>query len=136
MALLPKLGDPLMAPFWTAAKNSQLVMQRCQSCHHLRWPPTSLCPECLSSASQWDRLSGKGVVWSFAVYERAFHPDLRDIIPYTVLLVELEEGPLMISSPVEESRLNPIGAEVVAAFVDVTPEVTLVKFRPVGENYQ
>jgi uncharacterized OB-fold protein len=128
---LPDIDDPDATPFWSATRKSRLVMQRCPKCGELRWPPAPICPECLAVGGHWTELSGKGTVWSYAVYHRAFHPGFASKVPYTIVLVELDEGPRMISSLPDGVPACNIGDRVKAEFVGVTPEVTLVKFRPV-----
>lgn len=78
-------------------------------------------------------LSGRGKVWSFAVYHRAMHPDFADSIPYTVAMVELDEGVRMVGTMVEPTPELRIGQAVSAVFEPATPEVTLVRWTPSQE---
>ena len=124
------LPSELSAPFWEACRRQELIVQRCQNCHAFRFPPAILCPECLSEATEWRKVSGKGKIFSFVVFHRVYHPGFQADLPYTVALIELEEGPRLVSnivgcSPAEVTCDLPV--EVV--FEDVTPEVTLPKFR-------
>jgi uncharacterized OB-fold protein len=134
--LLPDLDDPDTAPFWAAARESRLVAQRCGQCGYLRWPPAPRCPECLSSDTSWVELSGVGTVWSYAVYHRAMHPAFADAVPYTVAVVRLAEGGSMVGTVLTSSGDADadgevrIGAEVRAVFDHVTPEVSIVRWRP------
>jgi uncharacterized OB-fold protein len=121
----------LSRPFWEACRRHELLVQRCLSCGTVRFPPAILCPECLSEEAEWKKSSGKGKVFSFVVFHRLYHPGFEGELPYTVALIELEEGARLISNvvgcpPVEVACDMPV--EVV--FEDVTPEVTLPKFRP------
>ena len=121
----------LSAPFWEACRRHELVIQRCQNCKALRFPPAILCPECLSEATEWQKVSGRGKIFSFVVFHRVYHPAFEADIPYTVALVELEEGPRLISNIVgcrPEQVTCDMPVEVV--FEDATPKVTLPKFRP------
>src|SRR5882762_10539325 len=85
---LSPTDDPLTGPFFEAAAQGRLVVQRCNSCKELRWPPLSGCPECRSRDTTWVDVAPTGTVWSFVVYHRAFAAELRAHIPYTVLMVE------------------------------------------------
>ena len=121
----------LSPPFWESCRRHELVVQRCHSCAAFRFPPAPLCPECLSEATEWKRVSGRGRVFSFVVFRRVYHPAFEADLPYTVALVELDEGPRLISNVVgcpPEDVTCDMPVEVV--FEDVTPEVTLPKFRP------
>jgi uncharacterized OB-fold protein len=127
---LPEI-TPEMAPFWEAARRHELVVQRCHDCGTPRFPARDLCSRCLSRASDWIPVSGRGRLFSFAVMHQVYHPGFADEVPYAVVVVELEEGARLVSNlvgcPVSEIR---IGMPVEVVFEDLTPEVTLPKFRP------
>ena len=94
-------------------------------------PPTQHCPECLNENDDWVELSGRGTVWSFGVYYHVFNASFQDDIPYNVALVELEEGPRLVTNIVgTDNEAIEMGMPVQVTFDDVTDEVTLVKFRP------
>lgn len=96
-------------PFWTGLAESRLVLQQCDACGYVLWPIAPLCPECLAGASHWEQLSGRGTIWSFATYRRAFQPQLEDRIPYVVVAVRLAEGPLFIGqivNPEKEAEID------------------------------
>jgi len=81
------------APFWEATGRGELRMQRCGACGHVRFPPALLCPRCLSPNAAWERLSGRGAVYSWVVVHQSQHPAFNPDTPYNVVIVELEEGP-------------------------------------------
>jgi uncharacterized OB-fold protein len=122
-------------PFWAAAAEQKLVMQRCQECRAYIWTPRPACFECGSECVEWKELSGKGQVYSFTVIRqvvgraasKAFEPD----VPYVVAWIDLDEGPRMISNvigcPVEDVKL---GMKVAVVFEQQSPEVWLPKFKP------
>jgi uncharacterized OB-fold protein len=87
--------------FWEECKNHTLKIQKCTDCGKLRWPPAFLCPHCLDKKSQWVEMTGKGRVYTFAVYHTAFHPGFKEEVPYVVAVVELAEGPRMMSNIVD-----------------------------------
>ena len=123
--------DEREKPFWEAARRHELVMQRCLDCGRFRNPPAELCPVCLSSRSEWSRVIGRGTVYSWVVYHRAFHPAFVPDLPYAVALIELEEGPRLFSNIVSCNLKDiHIGMPVEVVFDDVTDEVTLPKFKP------
>ena len=118
-------------PFWEAAKRHELLMPRCRRCSHLFFYPREACPRCLSNDLDWAKVSGKGRLYSFTVIHQPGNRAFEQDVPYVYAMVQLDEGPRMISNlvecPVEEATVD---MPVVAVFDDVTPEVTLVKFRP------
>ena len=119
------------APYWDAAQRGELRMQRCSDCGHIRFPPALLCPQCLSERSEWERLSGRGSVYSWIVIHQSQHPAFNADTPYNVAIVELEEGPRLHTNLVEcKNEDIHIGMPVEVAFDKINDEVTLVKFRP------
>lgn len=126
---LPDITEPVMAPFWTAACQHRLVVQRCQSCLAYRWPPRPSCPECLDNGGDWIAVATKGTIWSYVVYHRAFHPGFEGDIPYAVAVVELEIGVRIEGAVVDPPGEVAVGLPVIAVFDDVTADVSLVKWR-------
>jgi uncharacterized OB-fold protein len=128
---LPQVG-PDMVPFFEAARRHELTVQQCAGCKTLRFPARGICSRCLSRESVWVPVSGRGTVFSFAVMHQAVHPGFAAEVPYAVVVVELEEGPRLLSNLVDCALAGVrIGLPVEVVYDDVTPEVTLPKFRPV-----
>ncbi len=120
------------AEFWKAAKRHELHLQHCQDCGHYIFFPATLCSQCLSPKLKWERVSGRGKVYSYTIVRRAgFFQKGEGDLPYVSAIVELDEGPRMATNIVNiEPEKVVIGMRVEALFDDVTPEVTLVKFKP------
>ena len=116
-------------PFWDYCRQGELRAQRCRSCARLRHPPRPICPHCGSFDYDWERLSGKGSVFSYTVTHQAIHPALQERLPHTVILVQLEEGPLLTSNLVDGAAAVEIGLPVEVVFEAVTAAITLPKFR-------
>jgi uncharacterized OB-fold protein len=115
--------------FWDAVSESRLVVQRCAGCQVLRFPPLPICPECRSF--EWDvaEMSGRGVIYSF-VLPRA---PILSYMPrdYVVALVELVEGPRMVTNIVEADPADlEIGTAVELCFEDLDDGTRLAQFRP------
>ena len=127
---LPKVNADTK-PFWDACRNHELRFQKCTECGHVRWPPSILCPLCYSNKTEWIHASGKGTVFSFVVYHKAFHPGFEADLPYVVAIVELQEGPYFLTNivgcdPGEMSCEMPVDV----VWEDITEEFSLPKFRP------
>jgi len=117
-------------PFWDAAKRHELQLQQCGGCKAFIYYPRDRCPHCMSEALTWRQVSGKGKVYSYTVVRRASTRSFADK-PYVLAIVELDEGPRLttnVEAPPEQIK---IGMPVAVWFDDVTPERTLVKFKPV-----
>ena len=74
-------------------------MQQCSHCGYIRWPPVVSRPDCLAEGGTWMTVSGRGTIWSFAVYLEPLHPAFEGHCPYAVGLIELEEGPVVYAAP-------------------------------------
>ncbi len=121
---------PEMAPFWEAARRHELAMQRCLDCGAYRFPARAVCSRCLSHRAEWQRVSGRGRIFSVAIMHQANHPWFAARAPYAVVVVELDEGARMLSAVTDlEPHAIVIGMPVEVAFDDVTPEVSLPVFR-------
>ena len=129
---LPEI-TPAMRPFWDAAQRHELVVQRCGGCGARRFPARDVCSRCLSREATWVPVSGRGTVFTWAVMHQVYHPGFAGEVPYAVVVVELDEGARLVSNlvdcPVADVRA---GMPVEVVFDDVTPDVTLPKFRPVS----
>ncbi len=127
---LPPIDD-LSRPFWEAARREELCLPRCRACGHITTQFERWCPRCAGKDLDWVKMSGRGTVWSHVAFHRMYFKAFEDDLPYNVALVELEEGPRLITNLIDIARESiEIGLPVTAAFIAVTPEVTLVKFRP------
>ena len=118
-------------PFWKAAAEHRLVLPSCRDCGKVFFPIGPVCPDCHSMSLDWTQVSGRGVISSFVVYRQAFYSFFRDKLPYTVVQVELEEGPRFNGNllGVEPGDIH-IGMPVQAVFERVNDEVTLTQFEP------
>ena len=118
-------------PFWQAAKRHELHIQRCGSCGAYVFYPREVCAECLSSDLTWIKVSGRGTVYSYTIAQAPTHPAFAEDVPYIVAIVELTEGP-HITTNITGCKPDAvrIGMPVIATFDEVTPDMTLVKFRP------
>lgn len=126
--LLPNPNDVLTGPHWQGLKSGKILVPRCVACGYLRWPPASICPECLGSGTEWAEVAGAGTLWSFTVYHRALHPAFKEAIPYAVGIVELDAGVQMIGRlGIPEDQLA-VGMRLEAEFITQTPELSLIEW--------
>ena len=93
--------DELSAPYWAALEEGRQVFARCSVCRNAWLPPRRECPRCLEPAWTWETASGAARLISWVVYHIAFHPAFKGRLPYTVAIVELAEGPRLISNLVD-----------------------------------
>lgn len=130
---LPTLSDD-NRPFWDAAKQEELRLQQCSDCDHIRYPINHVCPKCLSERAEWKRVSGRGTVFSYIVFHQVYHAGFAKDVPYNVAMIQLEEGPRMISNvvgaPVDAVK---VGDAVTVCFDHVTDEVAIPRFKLAGQ---
>jgi uncharacterized OB-fold protein len=124
--------DEVSEPYWAAAKRHELHMQRCAGCQRFRFPPQPMCPECHSLESEWRPMSGRGRIFSWVECHPPVLPAFRERAPFLVVLVELDENPLLRVLgnllDVDRERLA-IGQPVQVCFEVLTDEVTLPQWR-------
>lgn len=126
---------PETKPYWDACKRHELVLPKAKTNGKFFFYPRALSPyDDMTQDIVWEKVSGRGRVWTFSVHNMGPTPAYKDEPPYVVALVELNEGVKMMTNIVgckpEEVK---IGMEVEVVFDDVTDEVTLPKFKPVGK---
>ncbi|MBI4514347.1 MAG: OB-fold domain-containing protein [Deltaproteobacteria bacterium] len=113
-------SDAVIRPFWEACARHSLCFQQCAACGH-RWLPASVvCPRCWAAGAEWRQARGEGSVFSFAVYHRAYHPAFEPLLPYIVAVIELAEGPRLVSNIVGSAPGEVrVGAPVRLEFLDI-----------------
>ncbi|MCS6924895.1 MAG: OB-fold domain-containing protein [Candidatus Binatia bacterium] len=128
------VADDLSRPFWEAARQHRLVVQRCQACGYFNHPPRSACDACLSPQLCFEPVSGRGTIYSFTVMHQPAVAGFAEQLPYLNILVELDEQPLlfMVSDlPIGEREKVRIGARVEVCFEEIDATLTLPQFRVV-----
>ena len=121
-------------PFWKAAQLGELALQRCSDCDAWFFYARTHCPRCWSHCLNWHAASGTGVIKSFSVVHRPGHPAWAPAAPYVIALVELQEGPTMLSQLLGDERLSAqIGQGVKLCCVPVG-QFTLPFFELTGER--
>ena len=122
-------GDTI--EFWKGLARGELLLQHCLDCAQVHYYQQGLCRLCGSERLEHRPASRRGRVYSYSVVYRAPGPAFREDTPYAVLLVELEEGPRMISSLVggDPERVT-IDMPVRLVFERINDEITLPRFRP------
>ena len=125
--------DGSTAPYWEAAAKGELLIKRCDTCGRAHFYPRPFCPVCWSTAVRWERASGRGTVYTFSVVRRSDLPAFRERVPYVPAIVELAEGPRMMTTVVgvDPAEIR-IGMAVEVAYAPAGPDGSAVVpvFRP------
>lgn len=121
---------PESLPYWEAARAHRLSIPKCAACERFWFPPSRTCPHCLSADYSFTDVSGRGKIYSFVTYHRVYRPAFAEDVPYVVALVELEEGPRLLTNILgvapEEVRCD---MQVEVVFDDVDETCSIPKFR-------
>ena len=126
-------ADQWTQPFWDACRDHRLIAQRCNASAKIWYPPAPVSPVTRDTNWSWIELSGRGVVTSFVVMHQKYFAGFADEIPYPVIEVTLDEGPVLISNIVEiGTRSLAIGMAVQVVFRQATDEVTIPLFKPIS----
>ena len=122
---------PESEPYWQAAKQHQLSLPKCNACGKFWFPPSQSCPNCLAVDFEFKPVSGRGKVYSFVTFHRVYHPAFAGEVPYVVAIVELEEGPRLLSNIVGiKPEAVVCEMPVTVVFDDVGDDVSVPKFTP------
>jgi uncharacterized protein len=108
-------------PFWEAAAQGRLILQRCRSCETVRFPPRHQCVKCWSPETAWFDATGHGEIESVTIIHRAPTPAFRDRVPFALAAVALTDGVRMITDLIGEGALQArIGDKVEVCFETCT----------------
>ncbi|MEQ9107333.1 MAG: OB-fold domain-containing protein [Limnobacter sp.] len=129
---LPVITD-LTRPFWTAAKNRKLVLQKCQRCEVFNFHPKPWCIECGSRELTWTDAKPTGTVYSFTISRTVAmnFPGWEKDLPVLLCLIDLDDGARMYAQVTDCSPEDiRIGMRVTVHFEDISDEAGIPKFRP------
>ena len=119
---------PTEQPFYDACARGNLVLQRCQNCDHVLFYPRTHCDACQSEKLVWEAASGAGTIASYTVVRRGVSADFE--APYVIVLIDLAEGPRMMSQIVDtDTDSLAVGLSVKVDFAAWSEDITLPVFR-------
>jgi uncharacterized protein len=122
----------LNRPFWEGCKQGKLLLQYCDQCQQYQFYPRLYCMRCGSTVVRWVEASGRGVIYSYTIIHQNKSPEFVQDTPYNVAVVQLEEGPRVMSNIVETYpdalRIN---LPVTVVFDAVSDHIHLPRFRAI-----
>ncbi len=122
--------SPDGAPYWAAAAEGRLEVQHCGKCETYQFPPGHLCRKCGAEGPQWKAITGNGTIHTFSIIHRAPLPAFRALVPYVVALIDLDEGPRIMTNIVGDGALDcAIGDAVEVCFEDRGDSMKVPQFR-------
>ncbi|MER5739468.1 MULTISPECIES: OB-fold domain-containing protein [unclassified Streptomyces] len=93
--------DAFTRPYWDAAARGRLLLRRCRACARPHHYPREFCPHCWSEDVDWETASGRATLHTWSVVHRNDLPPFGDRVPYVAAVVDLAEGPRMMTEVVD-----------------------------------
>ncbi|WP_316769382.1 Zn-ribbon domain-containing OB-fold protein [Streptomyces sasae] len=122
--------DAFTRPYWDAAAEGRLLLRRCRSCGRAHHYPREFCPHCWSEDVTWEPATGRATLYTWSVVHRNDLPPFGDRVPYVAAVVDLAEGPRMMTEVVDaDPETLRAGLELEVAFREGTPV-----FRPMSAH--
>jgi uncharacterized OB-fold protein len=119
-------------PFWDAARQGVLALQRCRACRHFQHPPYATCVSCMAIDLAFEPVSGKGTIYAYTIMYHAGDRRFAAAIPYASIIVELDDAPgallaaNLLEAPYTEAK---VGRRVEVVFERLNDDITLPQFR-------
>ncbi len=128
---LPEGVPGWQQPFWDSLREHNIKVQRCASCRAFRHVPKEICAKCHSTSFSWERVSGRGVVYTYTIVHRAPTPAYQAVAPYAIVHAAMDEGFRMVGTMtgVDPDAVE-IGTPVRVVYTDLSPDWTIVEFEP------
>jgi uncharacterized OB-fold protein len=123
---------PETQPFWEGTREGRLMIMHCNSCSRDYFYPRPYCPDCFSKDTTWRQASGKATLHTYIINHRPA-PGFENEAPYVIAVVQLEEGPRMMTNLVDvepDPRNLPVDMPLEVVFDKANDQITLPKFRP------
>jgi uncharacterized protein len=117
-------------PFWEGCRQGKLLLQYCEQCQRYQFYPRLYCMQCGADIPRWVEASGRGTVYSYTIICQNKSPEFAHDTPYNVAIVQLEEGPRMMSNIVNIDLTDlRVGLPVKVVFDSVNETISLPRFR-------
>ena len=127
---LPAPDDDTL-PFWDAARTGRLLIKRCLDCGHPFFYPRPFCPTCWSERVEWEEASGRASLYTWSVVHVNDLPPFDERVPYVAAVVDLDEGPRMMTNVVQCAFDELVaGMPLEAVYTPISDEITIPQFRP------
>jgi len=149
LTLLVPDNDSEWMEYFAHARAHRLMVRKCGACGLMRYPPTHACPWCTELAWSWQEVSGRGTIHSYEIVVHAIQPGFRDVTPYSVVLVELDEqrgvptpdealrvvaNLVKPDGTMEDEKNVAIGKRVRVVFEDLADHLALPQFTLTDER--
>lgn len=118
-------------PFWDGCREGVLRLQYCEQCQHYQFYPRLYCMQCGAEAPTWREVSGRGTVYSYTLIHLNKAPAFIHETPYNVAIVQLEEGPRLLSNIIDIASTDlRVDLPVTVVFDVINDTISLPRFKP------
>jgi uncharacterized OB-fold protein len=124
---LPNI-NAVNSPFWASVRNRRMELPQCIACGSFHWPLCDRCPHCLADQFNWVAVAGTGRILSFVIFHQLYHPAFKNALPYNVSIIELDEGPRLVSTVLAAKECVRIGKRVRVEYEDLDESNVLHRF--------
>lgn len=122
--------DHTSAVFWAACADGRLLYQHCGTCGTDQFYPRPICLSC-GATPGWAQSGGRGFVYSYTIVRQQHSVPFRDLVPYVVAMIELDEGVRLMGNVVGcEPEAVTVGMPVEVFFAPAADDVVLPFWRP------
>jgi len=117
--------------FWEAAKEGRLLIKRCGDCGAFSYYPRPFCPKCWSENVAWYEASGDATLYTWSVIYSNDQPIFRDRVPYVAAVVDLAEGPRMMTNVIDTAFEDlEVGMALTVRFMAISDDFSIPVFVP------
>ena len=129
--LLPEI-DAVNGPYWDGLAEGEVRLQHCNGCGANQYPAETFCYECGGADLDWRAVGGCGEIYSFIVVHQSYHAAFKPFLPYTVAIVQMDDGPRMLAAMLNlETPVN-IGDRVQPRIQAISNERAVLLYEPAG----
>jgi uncharacterized OB-fold protein len=122
-------------PFWDAARERRLLIKRCADCGAAHFYPRPFCPRCWCEQVSWEDASGAATLYTYSTVHVNDLPPFPERVPYVAAIVELVEGPRMMTNVVDcEPERIEVGMSLQVTYRDLDDEFTIPVFAPTAAS--
>ena len=123
--------EPETEAFWDAARERRLLVKRCADCGEAHFYPRPFCPRCWSENVKWEDASGHATLYTWSTVHVNDLPPFHERVPYVAAIVELSEGPRMMTNVVDcDAEELAVGMSLEVRYRDLDDEFSIPVFAP------
>ncbi len=123
---------PETQPYWDGAREGRLMLPWCEDCGRPHFHPRTICPHCGGARLRWQAASGRARLHTYVINHKPAR-GFEDRVPYVIAVVELEEGPRLLTN-IEIAEPTPetlrIDMPLLVSFRALDGKIALPVFRP------